>query len=303
LAAAAPTDPAGRFAVAIVSHGAPDLLRSCLRSLETTTDAKPRRVTVVDSGSPDDTPEMVAREFTWVELMRRGNIGFAAANNLVLRKPDTEFVLLLNPDTELRDGALESCLARLDADPAIGIVGCKLVLPSGELDHACKRSFPTPLSALAHFTRIGRSDSAPVRLSQYRATDLGEDEPGPVDAVNGAFMLVRADAIGEVGLLDEAYWLYMEDLDWCYRFWQQDWTVFYEPSGVVLHVKGGSSGRRRRFRQEVAFHRGMGRFYRKFQAPSVSPLIAAIVYLGIGVKLLVSLVAGLGALRGSRPSG
>ena len=158
---------------------------------------------MVDSGSPDSTPEMVAREFPWVELIRRGNIGFAAGNNLVLREPGAEFVLLLNPDTELRDGVLESCLERMDADPAIGMVGCKLVLPSGELDHACKRSFPTPLSALAHFTGIGRSDRASGRLSQYRATDLGEDEPGPVDAVNGAFMLVRTDAVREVGPLDE----------------------------------------------------------------------------------------------------
>jgi GT2 family glycosyltransferase len=293
LAAAAPTNPAGRFAVAIVSHGAPDLLRRCLRSFETTADAKPRRVTVVDSGSPDSTPEMVDREFPWVELTRRGNIGFAAANNLVLREPDSEFVLLLNPDTELRDGALESCLERMDEDPAIGMVGCKLVLPSGELDHACKRSFPTPLSALAHFTGVGRSDSSPRRLSQYRATDLGENEPGPVDAVNGAFMLVRADAIRQVGPLDEGYWLYMEDLDWCYRFWQRGWSVFYEPSGVVLHVKGGTSGERRGLRQEVAFHRGMGRFYRKFYAPNSSPLSGPVVYVGIGVKLLASLVGGL----------
>jgi N-acetylglucosaminyl-diphospho-decaprenol L-rhamnosyltransferase len=279
--------------VAIVSHGAPELLGSCLRSFERTADAKPRAVTVVDSGSPDSTPAMVAREFPWVELIQRDNVGFAAANNLVLREPDSEFVLLLNPDTELRDGALDRCLERMDADPAIGMVGCKLVLPSGELDHACKRSFPTPLSALAHFTGVGRSDSPPERLSRYRATDLGEDEPGPVDAVNGAFMLVRADAIRQVGPLDEGYWLYMEDLDWCYRFWQRGWSVFYEPSGVVLHVKGGTSGERRGLQQDVAFHRGMGRFYRKFYAPNGSPLTAAVVYLGIGVKLLASLVGGL----------
>jgi N-acetylglucosaminyl-diphospho-decaprenol L-rhamnosyltransferase len=288
--------------VAIVSHGAPELLRRCLRSFETTADSKPRQVVVVDSGSPDETPEMVAREFPWVELIRRPNVGFAAANNLVLREPAGEFVLLLNPDTELRDGALERCLARMDADPGIGMVGCKLVLPSGELDHASKRSFPTPLSALAHFTGVGRSDSAPGRLSQYRATHLGEDEPGAVDAVNGAFMLTRAAAIRDVGLLDEGYWLYMEDLDWCYRFWQRGWTIFYEPSGVVLHVKGGTSGARRGLRREVAFHRGMGRFYRKFYAPNGSPFTAAVVYLGIGVKLLLSLGADMASPRQIRAS-
>jgi N-acetylglucosaminyl-diphospho-decaprenol L-rhamnosyltransferase len=190
-------------------------------------------------------------------------------------------VLLLNPDTEMYEGTLDAALARLDADPEIGMVGVKLVTEGGELDHACKRSFPTPLSALAHFTGIGGG--------QYRAAHLGDDEPGEVDAVNGAFMLCRAEAIRDVGLLDEGYWLYMEDLDWCRRFWDAGWKVFYEPGGVALHVKGGSSPRRRAPRQEIAFHRGMGRFYRRFDAPRHSPPLNAAVYAGIGAKLAISL--------------
>jgi N-acetylglucosaminyl-diphospho-decaprenol L-rhamnosyltransferase len=280
--------------VVIVSHGSPDLLRRCLRSLEGPLEQRARRVTVVDSGSRDSTPEMVAREFPWVELIRRGNIGFAAANNFVLSREDGEFVLLLNPDTEVRPDTLAVCLQRMDSDSGIGIVGCKLVLPSGEFDHACKRSFPTPLSAIGHFSRLGRHEGAPSWLSQYRAPHLGEDEPGPVDAVNGAFMLVRREAIREVGGLDEGYWLYMEDLDWCFRFWRAGWSVFYEPEAVALHVKGGSSGAWRAPRQEIAFHRGMGRFYRKHYAPRSSPLLSLLIYAGVGAKLLVSLVAGLG---------
>jgi N-acetylglucosaminyl-diphospho-decaprenol L-rhamnosyltransferase len=268
--------------IVIVSHGAEDLLRRCLRSLQ----AHPistgeMRVTVVDSGSPDGAPDMVESEFPWVRLLRRGNIGFSAANNLVLRESEARAVLLLNPDTEMYEGTLDAALARLDADPEIGMVGVKLVTEGGELDHACKRSFPTPLSALAHFTGIGGG--------QYRAAHLGDDEPGEVDAVNGAFMLCRAEAIRDVGLLDEGYWLYMEDLDWCRRFWDAGWKVFYEPGGVALHVKGGSSPRRRAPRQEIAFHRGMGRFYRRFDAPRHSPPLNAAVYAGIGAKLAISL--------------
>lgn len=275
--------------VVIVSHGAQELLRRCLRSLARHPASVPTRVTVVDSGSPDSTPDMVEREFPEVRLMRRGNIGFAAANNLVMSESDAEGVLLLNPDTEVYDGTLDAALARLRADERIGMVGVKLVTETGELDHACKRSFPTPLSALAHFTGIGRRDGAAAALSQYRATHLGEDEPGEVDAVNGAFMLCRAEAIREVGLLDEGYWLYMEDLDWCRRFWERGWKVFYEPAGTALHVKGGSSGARRAPRQEIAFHRGMGRFYRRFEARRRNPLVNAAVYAGIGAKLAVSL--------------
>jgi N-acetylglucosaminyl-diphospho-decaprenol L-rhamnosyltransferase len=276
--------------VAIVSHGAELLLRRCLASLR---EHPPRgaemRVTVVDSGSPDSTPEMVEREFPEVRLIRRGNVGFSAANNLVLGASDADAVLLLNPDTEVYAGTLDAALARLRSAPQIGMVGVKLVTESGELDHACKRSFPTPLGALAHFTGVGRSAGAAGALSQYRATHLGEDEPGEVDAVNGAFMLCRAEAIRAVGLLDEGYWLYMEDLDWCRRFWEAGWKVFYEPAGVALHVKGGSSGRRRAPRQEIAFHRGMGRFYRRFEAAEHNPLLNALVYAGIAAKLAASL--------------
>ncbi len=275
--------------VAIVSHGAEELLRRCLHSLRAHPASGEMRVTVVDSGSPDGAPEMVEREFPEVRLLRRSNIGFSAANNLVLRESEAAAVLLLNPDTEVYAGTLDAALARLRSEPRIGMVGCKLVTESGELDHACKRSFPTPLSALAHFTGVGRSAGASGALSQYRATHLGDDEPGEVDAVNGAFMLCRAEAVREVGLLDEGYWLYMEDLDWCHRFWDAGWKVFYEPAGVALHVKGGSSAGRRAPRQEIAFHRGMARFYRRFDAPEHNPLLNAVVYAGIAAKLAASL--------------
>jgi GT2 family glycosyltransferase len=290
-------DPPVDLDVVIVSHGAEALLRRCLESLRA---HPPRtatmRVTVVDSGSADGTPDMVEREFAEFRLVRRGNVGFSAANNLVLRESGAGAVLLLNPDTEIYDGTLDACLARLAADPAIGMVGAKLVREDGELDHACKRSFPTPLAALAHFTGIGRGEGAGASLSQYRATHLGDDEPGEVDAINGAFMLCRAEAIARVGLLDEGYWLYMEDLDWCHRFWDAGWKVFYEPEAMALHVKGGSSAKRRAPRQEIAFHRGMGRFYRRFDAPGANPLLNLAVYLGIGAKLAVSLA--ITALRG-----
>ena len=273
----------------IVSHGAEELLRRCLRSLSEHPPEGRMRVTVVDSGSPDSTPDMVEREFPFVRLIREENIGFSAANNIALRNTEAGAVLLLNPDTEVYAGTLDVALARLQSNARIGMVGVKLVTETGALDHACKRSFPTPLSALAHFTGLGSAEEASNALTQYRATQLDEDEPGEVDAINGAFMLCRAEAVRDVGLLDEGYWLYMEDLDWCHRFWDAGWKVFYEPAGTALHVKGGSSEGRRAMRQEIAFHRGMGRFYRRFDAPEHNVLVNAAVYAGIGAKLAASL--------------
>jgi hypothetical protein len=254
---------------------------------------------VVDSGSTDGTPDMVEAEFPEVTLMRRANIGFSAANNLVLADTPSPYILLLNPDTEVDEGTLDSSISRLEEDSSIGMVGCRLVTENGELDHACKRSFPTPLGALAHFTGLGRRRSSSLALSQYRAPELGEYEPGEVDAVNGAYMMVRREALMEVGLLDEGYWLYMEDLDWCRRFWAAGWRVFYDPSGTALHVKGGSSDGRRRLLQEVAFHRGMGRFYRRFNAPGSPGALNLAVYLGIAAKLIFALSkSAVIALRG-----
>ena len=280
--------------VVIVSHGAGDLLRRCLHSLEEHPPSVPMRVTVVDSGSPDETPAMVEAEFPAVRLIQLANVGFSAANNLVLAESTNSEApsayLLLNPDTEVFEGTLDAALARLESDPGVGMVGVRLVTPDGGFDHASKRAFPTPLSALAHFTGLGRLPGAPDRLSQYRATWLEEDEAGVVEAINGAFMLVRKEALPEVGLLDEGYWLYMEDLDWCRRFGEAGWDVFYDPAGEALHVKGGTSPARRKLRQEIAFHRGMGRFYRRFDAPGNPGILNLVVYLGIAAKLAASLM-------------
>ncbi|HET7483948.1 MAG TPA: glycosyltransferase, partial [Solirubrobacterales bacterium] len=152
--------PAFGLEVVIVSHGAESLLRRCLRSLAEHPASATTRVTVVDSGSTDSTPDMVEREFPQVRLIRCENIGFSAANNVVLREDEAGAVLLLNPDTEVYAGTLDAALARLAVDQRVGMVGVKLVTESGELDHACKRSFPTPLAALAHFTGLGRREGA-----------------------------------------------------------------------------------------------------------------------------------------------
>lgn len=276
--------------VIIVSHGAWDLLSRCLASLREHPPSVATRVTVVDSGSTDDTPDLVAEHFPEVRLVRLENVGFSASNNAALVAGGSPMVLLLNPDTEVFEGSIDASIEALASHPEAGMVGIKLVTPDGSLDHACKRSFPTPLAALGHLTGLGRGEEAPAVLSQYRATDLGDDEPGEVDAINGAYMLVRREAIDQVGLLDEGYWMYGEDLDWCHRFWDAGWQVRYEPSGVALHVKGGTSDGIRSPSQEIAFHRAMGRFYRRYEAPNRFLGLNLLVYLGIGLRLLVRLI-------------
>lgn len=272
--------------VVIVSYRCEEMLRQCLHSLHEYSPAGGLRVTVVDNASGDGTPDLVRREFPDVRLIALDeNVGFSAANNLVLRETSSEYVLVLNPDTRICEGTLETLLHVMEADRRIGIAGCRLVQEDGSLDHAARRSFPTPTSALGHFLRVGRSDRAPAALAAYRAPDAGE---GPVDAVNGAFMLMRRAMLDEIGLFDEGYWMYMEDLDLCYRAARAGWTTWYEPSVEAVHLKAGTSGHHRRLRLNYAFHYGMYRYYRTHLASQHGQVFNAVVYGGIGLKFLAS---------------
>jgi GT2 family glycosyltransferase len=273
--------------IVIVSYQCRELLRECLRSLREHAPRASTRLFVVDNGSTDGTVEMVRGDFPEIELQPSlENLGFARANNLAIGRGTGRYVLALNPDTRITEDALEELIGLMEERPEIGICGCRLELEDGTFDHAAKRAFPTPLSALAHFTGIGRHADAPARLAQYRAPNV---ESGPVDAVNGAFMFMRRSALDEVGLFDEGFWMYMEDLDLCYRFKEAGWVTWYEPTVTIIHVKAGTSGQNRRPRQNYAFHYGMFRFYRKHYAPQRNRLASGAIYLAIAMKLAGSM--------------
>jgi N-acetylglucosaminyl-diphospho-decaprenol L-rhamnosyltransferase len=280
--------------VVIVAYRCRELLRRCLDALLANPAQRQMTVTVVDNDSRDGTVEMVRAEYPQVRLFASDtNLGFSAANNRAIRASGGDYVLALNPDTEVTPGALERLCALLDERQEVGIVGPALEQADGTPDHAAKRSFPTPLSALGHFTGVGRRRDSGT-LAAYRAPEVAE---GPVDAVNGAFMLMRRRALDRVGLFDEGYWMYMEDLDLSYRFAEAGWVTWYEPAVTVRHLKAGTSGKHRSPRLNYAFHYGMLRFYRSHYAPQRNPLLNAAVYAGIAVKLAAAVVhSALGRL-------
>jgi N-acetylglucosaminyl-diphospho-decaprenol L-rhamnosyltransferase len=279
--------------VVVVAYQAQDRLRRCLESLrDYPHSSRPLRVVVVDNGDEATTASLVHGVLPEADVLEpHENLGFARATNLGIRSGSGEYILVLNPDTEVLSETLDRVLAVLDARPDVAIVGPKLVRADGSLDHAARRSFPTPLSALAHFAGIGRLLRGGP-LAQYRAPEV---ESGAVDAVNGAFMLIRRSALEAVGLFDEGYWMYMEDLDLCYRLRQAGGITWYEPAAEALHVKHGTTGAFRSPRLVWAFHYGMYRFYRKHYAPRRNAALSALVYVGIAGRalgtLLVSVVA------------
>jgi GT2 family glycosyltransferase len=295
------------LSIVIVSFNCREHLLGCLESLREVARDLTCEVIVVDNASSDRTVAAVRERYPEVQLLRSSrNRGFAWASNRGLEHATGEHLLLLNPDTVVPPHALARAVRALEERPQVGMLGCKLVRPDGSLDKACKRGFPTPLSSLYYFTGMTRLAPHSRRLARYTAGHIGEDETAVVEAVNGAFMLVRREAVDAVGLLDERYWLYMEDLDWCYRFSQRGWPVLYWPEVEVVHAKAGSSGPHRRWRVNYAFHRGMWLFYRTHYAPTRPFPVTALVWLGIWSKLSVSALrsaARRGRARRRRPLG
>ncbi|CAM3602835.1 glycosyltransferase family 2 protein [Isoptericola cucumis] len=277
-----------RLQIIVVTYGRPDLVARCLSSVRLSAPDK-TTVHVVDNCSPDDTPDVVAARFPEFILHRRkSNDGFAVANNEVLSDISADYVLLLNPDTEISPGILDQLLDGMDGAPDVGIVGCRLVTADGTLDHAAKRRIPRPWTAARYFALrlVGRTGTA------YTAPDVGEFDVADVEAVNGAFMLVRSEAVREVGPLDGRFWMYAEDLDWCVRMRSQGWRIVYDGRVSATHLKGGSSGRTRPLRLNFHFHRSMVLFYLKHQRGH--PLVDAGVVLGIWLRFALSTaVSGL----------
>jgi len=275
------------LSIIIVSFDCMALLTRCLDSLEANRSTVDFEVLVVDNGSTDGSREAARRAGAYL-IDLDYNAGFAAANNLAIPLARGRFLLFLNPDTFVPPGTLAKLVETFENRPEVGMLGCKLTLPEGGLDHAAKRGFPSPLAALAYFTGLSRLRPGNTRFGQYAADHLDPDREHLVDAVNGAMMLVRREAVADVGPMDEDYWLYMEDLDWCYRFWAAGWQVLYWPGAEIVHVKGGSSGRARAWKTNYHFHRGMWLFYRKHCAKKRSRGLNAIVWAGVWSKLAVS---------------
>jgi len=284
------------LAVVIVSHNTRAHLLSCLASLrDGGLDGLRARVMVVDNASDDGTPAAVAAAFPTVELLANPeNVGYAAANNMALRRagfpvPDragaagsARHVLLLNPDTVVPAGALAGLVAELEADHGLGAVGPKLVLPDGSLDLACRRSFPTPLVSLYRFAGLSRLFPRSRRFGRYNLTFLDPDRPADVDSVVGACMLVRGEAVRQVGLLDERFWMYGEDLDWALRLRDAGWRVGYRPAVVVRHEKRAASRTSPRARFE--FQRAMWLFYEKHYARTTPRLVHGLVLTALALR-------------------
>ncbi len=297
------------LAIVIVNFNTRDYLRNCLTSIYNSRGDFTFDVCVVDNASSDGSVNMAHIEFPETRLIESPvNGGFSYANNLGLRaygfgvraeeaqrdtnssRPSSSgrwsdlprYVLLLNPDTVLPVEGLEMMLGFMDEHPEAGAAGPKLVLEDGSLDLACRRSFPTPQVAMYRMLGLSKLFPNHPRFGSYNLTYLDPDLVAQVDSVVGAFMLVRGEAIQQVGLLDEDFFMYGEDLDWAYRITQAGWTVYYNPAVTVLHVKRAASRHSRKAARE--FYRAMRIFYYKHYANSTPFWLHWLVLSGISLR-------------------
>ena len=257
-------------------------LPTCLSSLrrQTFTDFQ---TLVVDNASQDGSGEMVEALFPQVRLEKSAsNLGYARGYNLAASLAEGRYLFLLNPDTIVRPGALETLVRYLEAHPRTAAAGPKLLNSDGSLQYSCRR-FPslsaglfrnTPLGALVRGDRFSRS---------YLMAEWDHARPREVDWISGAAICLRREAWEEIGPFDEGYFMYCEDVDWCLRAWQAGWKIAYVPEAVVIHAIGRSSDLAAR-RMILEFHRSMVRFYHKHYAAAYPRLLRWLLPVGIRLR-------------------
>ncbi|MBP9501317.1 MAG: glycosyltransferase family 2 protein [Candidatus Promineofilum sp.] len=247
--------------IIIVNWNVRDLLRDCLRSIDAGRGDLSLEVIVVDSASSDGSVGMVRAEFPWVRLIPCDeNVGFPRGNNIGLAEARGRALLLLNPDTVVLADALTVMLARLDAQPDIGVLGPQLLNPDGSVQSS-RRRFPTLTTAFFESTWLDAL--APGVLRRYYALDLPDDRPADVDWLTGACLLVPRAVYEQVGDMDEAYYMYSEELDWCRRIKEADFRVVYCPEARVIHHVGKSSEQAVTARH-INFNRAKLRYFRRY---------------------------------------
>ena len=276
------------LSIVIVNYNTERLLKSCLESVYAGANGTPLDVWVVDNNSRDDSVPMLQSLFPVVKVIANpANVGFSRATNAVISQIHSDYILLLNPDTLILEDAIERMVTFMNERPEVGIAGCRVLNRDGTLQLACRRSIPTPRVAFYRLTGLSRLFPRNRWIAKYNLTYENPDQAHEVDAVSGAFLMVRRKVVEEIGLLDERFFMYGEELDWCLRAKRAGWTVMYYPGARIVHYKGESTKYNSR-KAALEFYRAMYLFHRKHFAKDCSPITNFLIYTGIACKALSS---------------
>jgi N-acetylglucosaminyl-diphospho-decaprenol L-rhamnosyltransferase len=278
------------LSIIIVSWNVLDLLRACLRSIGEGRGGLEIEVIVVDSASEDGSSGMVRSEFPMVSLIaRKDNVGFPRGNNLGLAEAAGRYILLLNPDTEVIGDALTEMVQYMDAHTDVGAAGGQLLNPDGSIQSS-RRRFPSLATGVFESTWL--QPIAPRRLlSRYYAEDIDDEDTADVDWLVGACLIVRRNVVDQVGYLDEAYFMYSEELDWCRRIKASGWRIVYLPEAKFIHHIGKSSEQAVTERH-INFQRAKLRYFRKFHGRPAAAFLRAVLLLNYAFQLVVETAKG-----------
>ncbi|HVZ67356.1 MAG TPA: glycosyltransferase family 2 protein [Patescibacteria group bacterium] len=232
------------ISIIIVSFNTRDLTLECLLSIKRTIKKSSYEVIVVDNASSDDSVDAILKlNDPHINLIRNEeNLGFSKANNVGIKESSGCYVLFLNSDTVVYEKTIDGMIDFMDKNQEVGASTCFVRLPNGKLDDAAHRGFPTPWRALSHFTSLSKIFPKSKTFAGYNMTYLPTDKAHEIEALAGAFMVVRRDAGEQVGWWDEDFFFYGEDLDFCYRLIEKGWKIFFVPEFEILHYKGVSGG-------------------------------------------------------------
>lgn len=279
--------------VVILNYNVRVFLENCLTSVQKACEGLATEVFVVDNASSDDSVDMVQRKYPFVHLIVHDqNLGFSRGNNVALRRCRGRYVLVLNPDTLVQENTIRAMIEFMDACPDAGAAGCKVLNPDGSLQLTCKRSFPSPWVAFTKISGLSRIFPKSRLFGRYNLTYLDEDRVHEVDAIAGSFMFLRREMFDTVGLLDESFFMYGEDLDWCFRMWEKGWKIYYVPTTQIIHYKGESTSRSG-FDDIRAFYEAMEIFVEKHFKWQYSLGLVIFLKLAIWFRAMVAVFSRL----------
>jgi GT2 family glycosyltransferase len=276
--------------VCIVTYKARDLLRDCLNSLVASTRLD-YEIIVVDNGSQDGVVEMLHREFPSVEVVENDqNLGFTHPANQAMRLSRGQYLVLLNPDTLILPEALDTLVAFMQEHPEVGICGPKVLNRDGSLQKPCRRGESRPWAVFTYFSGLSRLFPKSKLFGEYLMNYKDEDETHPVAGVSGSCMLVRRETMNQIGYLDERFFAYQEDADYCLRARQAGWQVYYMPQARIIHYGSMGGSRVQPYRSIYEWHRSYFMFYRKNYARDYFFLFNAVYYAAMFCKLVASIL-------------
>ncbi|MEE2657772.1 MAG: glycosyltransferase [Candidatus Latescibacterota bacterium] len=277
----------------VPSYNTRELMEQALRSVEEASEGLDVQVIVVDNASSDGSPEMVESEFPDALLLRsEQNLGFAGANNRAIARARGRHILLLNSDTVVRTDTLCTLTRYLDDHEDVGAVGCRILNPDGSLQLDSRRGFPAPSTAFYKLSGLSRAFPHSHRFGCYNLTFLDPAEPADVDALSGSCMLVRRQVLQEVGGLDDDYFMYGEDLDWCFRMKEAGWRIRYIPDTEIIHFRG-ESGRAESVRIQFRKNEAMAIFVQKHMRNRYRFFPVAFLHIGILIYGIYSFIGPL----------